>query len=257
MKLTRKVAIVTGGSRGIGNAIVRTFAREGASVAVSYISSADQSKEVVEQITVNGGKAMAVRADVSDRHQVKEMISEVVLAYGRVDILVNNAGIIIGGTTLGTKEEDWDREMAVNLKGPFHCTQECARIMVQQKYGKIINVSSISGLGGAPQGELAYCCAKAGLIALTMVAAQELGPYGINVNCIAPGWTRTDMTLQEAKGRIEEVENLKASMAAVRRIGEPEDIANAALFLASDESSFVTGQVIVADGGRRDFLSHA
>ncbi len=257
MKLTRKVAIVTGGSRGIGNAIARTFAREGASVAVNFISSADQSKKVVDQITANGGRAMSVRADVSDRHQVKEMISEVVRAYGRVDILVNNAGIIIGGTTLNTKDEDWDREMAVNLKGPFHCTQECARIMVQQKSGRIINISSISGLGGAPQGELAYCCSKAGLIALTMVAAQELGPHGINVNCIAPGWTRTDMTLREAEGRIEEVENLKASMAAVRRIGDPQDIANAALFLASDESGFVTGQVIVADGGRRDFLSHA
>jgi 3-oxoacyl-[acyl-carrier protein] reductase len=257
MKLEGKVAIITGGSRGIGRAIAETFAREGARVAVNYVKGANEADKVVEEIRAVGGEAFPVMADVSDRRQVKKMMDEVMKTYGRLDILVNNAGIGTGGTTLDTREEDWDRVIAVNLKGPFNCTQEAANIMVKQRYGKIINISSISGFGGAPVGELAYACAKAGLIAMTSVAAQDLGPHGVNVNCIAPGWTRTDMTTRETREKTEELYRFKASQAAMRRIGEPQDLANAALFLASDESSFITGQVIVVDGGRRDFLSHA
>ncbi|MFA5869176.1 MAG: 3-oxoacyl-ACP reductase family protein [Candidatus Bathyarchaeia archaeon] len=257
MKLDGKVAVVTGASRGIGRAIAETFAREGADVVVNYVRSEGEAKEVVEHIRAMGRRAFAVKADVSKRADAQRMFNKVLAEFGRVDILVNNAGIGTGGTTLDTPEEDWDRVMAVNLKGPFNCTQIAAKTMVERKSGKIINISSISGLGGAPVGELAYCCAKAALIAMTTVAAQDLGPHGINVNSVAPGWTRTDMTSRATREKTEELQRLKAGMAAMRRIGEPQDIANAALFLASDEASFVTGQVLVADGGRRDFLSHA
>jgi 3-oxoacyl-[acyl-carrier protein] reductase len=257
MKLQGRVAIVTGASRGIGKAVAQAFAREGAAVVVNYVKNAAEADRVVMEIRGGGGNAWPIMADVSLRSHARSMIEEVVRTHGRLDILVNNAGILIGGSTLDTKEEDWDKVIAVNLKGSFNCTQEAARIMVGQRYGKIINISSISGLGGAPQGEFAYCCAKAGLIAMTTVCAQDLGPHGINVNCIAPGWVRTDMTTRQTRGQTEELQALKAGMAAARRTGEPQDIANLALFLTSDESSFVTGQVIVADGGRRDFLSHA
>ena len=257
MTLKDKVALVTGGSRGIGKAVAKALAREGARVAVNYVKNGVEAKKVVDQIESTGGQAMRIMADVSDPKQAKGLIQEVVKTYGRLDVLVNNAGIIASGTTLDTTEEDWNKMIAVNLKGPFNCTREAAAIMVRQNYGKIIHVSSISGLGGAPQGELAYCCAKAALIAMTAVNAQDLGPYGINVNCIAPGWIHTDMTLGEAGEKFEEMKNLKSAMAAMRRVGEPQDIAAVALFLASDDSSFITGQVIVADGGRKDFLSHA
>ena len=257
MKLEGKVAVVTGASRGIGKAIALALAGEEASVAVNYVKNADEAKVVVDEIKQKGGKAFAIAADVSQRAEAKRLIEEVVRAYGRLDILVNNAGIGTGGTTLDTTEELWDRTIAVNLKGPFNCTQEAAPHMVKQGWGRIINISSISGLGGAPIGELSYCVSKAGLIAFTTVVAQDLGPHGITVNAIAPGWTRTDMTRRATKEKTEEMYALKASMAAVRRIGEPQDLANAALFLASPESGFVTGQVIVVDGGRRDFLSHA
>ncbi len=257
MKLDGKVAVVTGASRGIGKAIAETFAREGADVVVNYVKSENEAKEVVKQIKAMGRRALAIKADVSKRADAQRMFNKILAEFGRVDILVNNAGIGTGGTTLDTPEEDWDRVIAVNLKGPFNCTQIAAKTMVEQKSGKIINISSISGLGGAPVGELAYCCAKAALIAMTTVAAQDLGPYGINVNSVAPGWTRTDMTSRATREKTEELQKLKAGMAAMRRIGEPQDIANTVLFLASNEASFVTGQVLVADGGRSDFLSHA
>lgn len=257
MKLEGKVALVTGGSRGIGRAIAETFAREGADVIVNYVKSAGEAKKVVRRIEAMRRSAVAIKADVSKRTEVQRMFDKALADFGGVDILVNNAGIGTGGTILDTSEGDWDRVMAINLKGPFNCTQMAARIMVERKSGTIINISSISGLGGAPVGELAYCCAKAGLIAMTTVTAQDLGPYGINVNSIAPGWTRTDMTSRATKRKTEEMQQPKAEMTAKRRTGEPRDIADAALFLASEDSSFITGQVIVVDGGRRDFLSHA
>jgi 3-oxoacyl-[acyl-carrier protein] reductase len=257
MMLEGKVAVVTGASRGIGKAIAETFAREGADIVVNYVKSVDEAKTVVKTIKGMNRRAIAVKADVSRRAEAQRLWDKALNEFGRVDILVNNAGIGTGGTTLDTLEEDWDRVIAVNLKGPFNCTQIAAKTMVKQNGGRIINISSISGLGGAPVGELAYCCAKAALIAMTTVVAQDLGPYGVNVNSVAPGWTRTDMTSRATKEKTEELQKLKASMAAMRRIGEPRDIANAVLWLASPESSFVTGQVIVADGGRRDFLSHA
>jgi 3-oxoacyl-[acyl-carrier protein] reductase len=259
MRLQGKVAVVTGGSRGIGRAIAETFAREGAHVAVNYVQASEEASRVLEQIRTAGGSAISVMADVSQRDQAQKLVDETVKAFGRLDILVNNAGIRTEGTVLDTTEEDWDRTMAVNLKGPFNCMQAAGRVMVRQGYGKIVNVSSISGLGGAPGGELAYSCSKAGLINMTMVASLDLGQHGINVNCVAPGWTVTDM-VQRAAGsqeRLDELNLVKARMASMARVGAPQDIANIVLFLASDESSFISGQVIVADGGRKDFMSHA
>jgi 3-oxoacyl-[acyl-carrier protein] reductase len=259
MKLEGKVAIVTGASRGIGKAIAKTLASEGARVVVNYVHGASEANRAVEEIKAAGGKAMAVAADVSEKNQAGRLVDETVKAFGRLDVLVNNAGVLMSGTILDTTEEDWDRVMAVNLKGPFNCMQAAAKIMVRQKSGKIINVSSISGLGGAPKGELAYSCSKAGLINMTAVAALDLGSYGINVNCIAPGWIVTDMVIRHtgSEAKFNEVKELKTKQSMIGRVGDPQDIASLALFLASDESNFITGQVIVADGGRKDFLTHA
>jgi len=256
MRLNGKVALVTGGSRGIGKAICLTYAREGARVAVNYTKGAREAEAVVAEIKATGGQAIPVMADVSQRSQVKKIVEEVLGAFGRIDVLVNNAGILIPTNLMETSDEEWDRVMDVNLKGPFICMQEVAKTMIEQGGGRIISTSSISGLGCAPTGEGSYGCSKAGLIMLTSVAAQDLGPHGINVNCIAPGWIRTDMTAGKSGTQADEVNKRKAGLAAVRRIGEPKDIAEVALFLASDESSFITGQVVVADGGRVDFVSH-
>jgi len=256
MKLDGKAALVTGGSRGIGKAICLMYASEGASVAVNYTNGAAEAEAVVTEIQAMGGKAIAVQADVSQRAQVKKMVATTIKAFGRIDILVNNAGILIPTNLMETTDDQWDRVMDVNLKGPFICMQEASKPMIMQGGGRIINTSSISGLGCAPTGEGAYGCSKAGLIMLTAVAAQDLGPHGINVNCIAPGWINTDMTKQKSGAEADAINKRKAGLAALRRIGESDDIARVALFLASEESGFITGQVIVADGGRVDFVSH-
>ncbi len=256
MKLDGKVALVTGGSRGIGKAICLKYAYEGASIAVNYTKGSKEAEAVVAEIRAMGRKAIALQADVSQRDQVKRMVSEAINTFGKIDILVNNAGILIPKDLMETSDDEWDRVMDVNLKGPFICMQEVSKSMIEQGGGRIISTSSISGLGCAPTGEGAYGCSKAGLIMLTSVAAQDLGPYSVNVNCIAPGWIKTDMTAGKSGVEAETVNKRKATLAAMRRIGEPEDIAKVALFLASEESSFITGQVIVADGGRVDFVSH-
>ncbi|MGD0802655.1 MAG: 3-oxoacyl-ACP reductase family protein [Candidatus Bathyarchaeia archaeon] len=257
MKLEGKVALVTGASRGIGRAIALTLAREGASVAVNYVKGAKEAEKVASEIKSMGSRAITIKADVSNQDQVKKMIVEITRSFGGIDILVNNAGILIPTSLMETTEDGWDQVMAINLKGPFNCIQEAAKLMIPKRNGKIINISSISGLGCAPTGEGAYGCSKAGVIALTSVASQELGPYGINVNCIAPGWIKTDMTNAKSGSNAEDINVRKAGLAAMRRIGDTQDIANVTLFLASEESSFISGQVIVADGGRMDFVSHA
>lgn len=256
MKLEGKVAVVTGASRGIGRAVAKTFAREGARTVVNYVRGNRDAEDVVAEIESSGGTAIAVGADVSVKEQAQRLIDQTVARFGTVDILVNNAGVLLGGTVLDTTESDWDRCLAVNLKGPFNCMQAAARVMVGRRSGKIVNISSISGLLGAPQGELAYSSSKAGLNAMTAVAALDLGQYGINVNCIAPGWTVTEMVMRRAgsKEAFEELTAVKSKQAMIGRVGDPQDIANAVLFLASEESSFITGQVIVVDGGRKDFL---
>lgn len=255
MKLDNQVAIVTGSSRGIGKEIAKRFAQEGARIVVNYANDGDAALKVVDEIKGMGREAVAFKADVSERTQAEELIAVAMKEFGRVDILINNAGMSIDGDILNTTERDWDRVLAVNLKGPFNCMQLAAKHMVQQKFGKIVNISSVSALGCSPGGELAYSCAKAGLLNITMVAAQDLGSYGINVNCIAPGFTATDFHFKNLGDRYEEVSESKKKVTDLGRVGDPKDIANAALFLASEESSFVTGQVLVVDGGRKDYLS--
>lgn len=255
MDFKGKVAVVTGASRGIGRAIALAFARKGCAVTVNYNKNPDRANEVVEAIRGMGGKAIAVRCDVSKRDEVEAMFKTTIGEFGKVDILVNNAGVGIGASLLETTDEIWDKHIGVNLRGPFLCTQIAARHMAPRKYGKIVNISSNSGFGVACWGETSYAISKAGVIQLTKNAAFELGQYNINVNSIAPGATDTDML---RGGRSDEeygkkIEDRK-KVSSLGRIGRPEDIANAVLFFASDEASFVTGKTLLVDGGRWDFL---
>lgn len=245
-RLDGKVAVVTGSSRGIGRAIAIKFAREGASVVVNSRKKADAEK-VVKEIMEEGGRAVAIEADVSKAKDVQKLVAAAVKSFGKLDIFVNNAGIISFSSFLELKEEDWDALMAVDLRGVYLCMQAAAKQMIKQgKGGKIINISSIAGFIGIPR--LAhYCAAKAGVIELTKEAAIELAPYKINVNSIGPGAIKTDMT----KGIEDDPEQLKQILARIPlgRLGEPEDIANAAAFLASDEADYMTGEVVFVDGG--------
>jgi 3-oxoacyl-[acyl-carrier protein] reductase len=257
-KLEGRVAIVTGGSRGIGQAIALTFAKEGAEVIVNYVKQKRQAEKVVEQIQTNGGNASALQADMADRKSVEHMVSMVLDQFGKVDILVNNAGILLHSDVLSFTDEDVEMMWSINVKGVLYCTRAVAPHMIRNKYGKIINLSSIAGLGTAAAATTPYAATKAAVAVLTKRFALELGSYGINVNAIAPGLIKTDLILKGvgpdvAEGIIKYCQ--EASM--LRRVGEPQDVANAALFLASDDSSFMTGQVITVDGGRMDFLSHS
>jgi len=250
-----KVAVVTGASRGIGKAIALAFAREGCAVTINYNKNPDRANEVVEAIREMGGKAIVVRCDVSKRDDVEAMFKTTVSEFGKVDILVNNAGVGMEESLLETTDEIWDRHMEVNLRGPFLCTQIAARYMVPRRYGKIVNISSNSGFGVAVWGETSYAISKAGVIALTKNAAFGLGKYNINVNCIAPGSIDTDMfrggrSDEEYRKLIED----RKKVSSLDRIGRPEDIANAVIFFASDNASFITGKTLLVDGGRWDFL---
>jgi 3-oxoacyl-[acyl-carrier protein] reductase len=247
-RLQGKVALVTGGSRGIGRAICTLFAREGASTVVNYASAEDAAAGVVSGIEQEGGSAIAIRADVADKRQVEAMVRKTLDRFGRVDILINNAGILRRGTAIDFDEEELDRMIAVNLKGSIYCAQAVAPVMIQNRYGKIVNLSSLAGLGTAVGETTPYALTKAAVISLTKRLALELGPHGINVNAIAPGFINTEMLDSVKTGPV-------GRKAILGRIGLPEDVASAALFLASDESGFITAQILTVDGGRMDFLS--
>jgi 3-oxoacyl-[acyl-carrier protein] reductase len=256
-RLANKVALVTGGSRGIGRAICEVFAREGASVLVNYTDNTAKAEGVAAAITRMGGQAVALRADVASKSSVDAMVAAAIERFGTVDILVNNAGILRWGTALDMHEEDFDRMIAVNVKGMLHCAQAVAPGMIELGYGKIINLTSIAGLGTAVVKSTPYAMTKAAVIALTKRLAFELGPDGINVNAIAPGFVRTEMlNLSDDDDDPARIAALN-SKAILNRIGTAEDIANAALFLASDESAFMTAQVLTVDGGRTDFMTHS
>jgi len=246
MRLDGKVAVVTGSSRGIGRAIAIKFAREGASVVVNSRHKEDAEK-VVKEILSEGGKAVAVEGDVSQARDMKKLVDAAVKNFGKLDIFVNNAGVVSFSNFLDLKEEDWDATMAVDLKGVFLGTQMAAKQMIKQgRGGKIINISSIAGFIGFPR--LAhYCAAKAGVIELTKETAIELAPYKINVNSIGPGVISTDMTKEIEK----DPKQMKQTLARIPlgRFGEPEEIANVAAFLASDEADYITGEVVFVDGG--------
>ncbi len=242
--LTGKVAIVTGASRGIGRGIATILAKQGAKVVVNYRGNEAAAQEVVATIRAAGSEAIAVQGDVRIAVDANALVQKALDAYGRVDILVNNAGTTRDTLLLRMSEEDWDLVLETNLKGVFHCTKAVLRPMMRQRYGRIISGSSVSGLAGNA-GQANYAAAKAGIVAFTKSVAKEVGSRGITVNAIAPGYVPTDLTSTLPQELIAEA----LSRTPLARMGTPEDMGYAVAFLASDEASFITGQVLSVDGG--------
>ena len=244
MLLDGKSALVTGASRGIGKAIALALAAEGAQVAINYAGNTAKAEEVKAQIEAAGGRAILVQADVADAAQVEEMVKKVAEEFGSIDILINNAGITRDGLLMRMKEEQWDAVLNTNLKSVFNCTKAVTKLMMKKRYGRIVNMSSVVGrMGNA--GQANYAAAKAGIIGFSKSVAKELASRGITVNMIAPGCIETDMTAALP-------DKVKEAMLAdipLGRVGRPEDIAEAAVFLASDKAGYITGQIINVDGG--------
>lgn len=244
MKLEGKMALVTGASRGIGREIAFELAREGASVAVNYAGSEAKAMELVDEIKAMGRDAFAIQADVSSSEAVNDMVKETVERFGKLDILVNNAGITKDNLLMRMKESEWDDVININLKGVFLCTKAVTRQMMKQRSGRIINISSIVGVSGNA-GQANYVAAKSGVIGLTKTSAKELSSRGITVNAIAPGFITTDMTDKLN----EDVKNEMLKQIPLARFGDPKDIARTVVFLASEDSAYMTGQTLHVDGG--------
>jgi len=242
--LEGKVALVTGGSRGIGRAIALELARQGTDVVVNYVSNADAAAQVVVEIVELGRRALAVQGDVGDFGQAAALVETTVETLGQLDILVNNAGITRDTLLLRMQEEDWDVVLRVNLKGAFNTSKAAVRSMMRRRTGRIINVSSISGLMGQI-GQVNYSASKAGLIGLTKSMARELGNRGITVNVVAPGFIPTDLNVTLAEEWLEKLRGL----IPLGRFGAVEDVAHTVAFLASDEAGYITGAVVPVDGG--------
>lgn len=243
MRLQDQVALVTGGARGIGKQIALTLAKEGAHIVIFDVNM-DEAAKTQGQIEALGRQTLAFKVDVTDSKQVEESIIKILDKFKRVDILVNNAGITRDALLLRMADSDWDAVINVNLKGTFICTKCVSKVMIKQVYGRIINIASIIGLIGNV-GQANYSASKAGIIALTKTAAKELARRNINVNAIAPGFISTDMTAKLP----DEIKAKMLSVIPLNRFGEPADVANLCLFLASQESAYITGQVITVDGG--------
>jgi 3-oxoacyl-[acyl-carrier protein] reductase len=244
MLLGNKVALVTGASRGIGRAVAVALAKAGAKVVVNYAGNAAAAQETINEIEAFGGEAIAVQADVAQAESVDALLKQTLETYGRVDILVNNAGITRDNLLLRMKEDDWDAVMNTNLKGVFHCTKQVSRVMIKQKSGKIINMTSVVGVMGNA-GQSNYAAAKAGVIGFTKSMAKELASRGITVNAVAPGFIATDMTAVLS----DQVKTEMASSIPLTRMGQPEEVAAAVLFLASGSADYITGQTLHVDGG--------
>ena len=244
MKLKDRVAIVTGGARGIGKAIVLILIREGAKVAIVDVDKGGL-ETLQNEIEKNKGDIINISCDITKSSEVNGMVDRIYKALGRIDILVNNAGIIRRGTIETVTEEDWDRVIEVNLKGTFNCCKAVVEIMKQQGYGKIVNVSSIAGKMGDITSAPGYGPSKAGVDALTKTLARQLAPYGINVNAVSPHAIETEMSAQWSEERRREI----IASIPLGRLGKPEDVAEAVLFLASDEASFITGEILDVNGG--------
>ncbi|MFE3230070.1 3-oxoacyl-ACP reductase FabG [Nocardia sp. NPDC059228] len=246
-----KVAVVTGAARGIGAGTAARLAADGFAVAIVDLDEA-ACKDAVDAIAAQGGTAIAVGCNVTDEAQVAAAFERIAAELGSVDVLVNNAGVLRDNLLFKMSVDDWDIVMSVHLKGTFLCSREAQKYMVEQKSGKIVNTSSVSALGS--RGQANYSAAKMGIQGLTRTLAMELGPFGINVNAVAPGFIVTEMTDATA-ARVgvspEEFRAEAAKITPLRRVGEPADIANVVSFLVSDDASFVTGQTIYVDGGRR------
>ncbi len=242
--LKGKIAIVTGGSRGIGRAIAKVLASSGCSVVITYKSSFQQAQEVVDEISKFNSKAMAIQADSAKFEDAQRVVDEVLKNFGKIDILINNAGITRDNLLLRMSESEWDDVIETNLKGVFNFTKAVIKHMISQRSGKIINIASVVGLIGNP-GQANYAASKAGIIGFTKALAKEVASRNIQVNVVAPGYVETEMTEklnEEQKKRLFE-------MIPAKRIAKPEEIAYVVKFLASSESDYITGQVIVVDGG--------
>jgi 3-oxoacyl-[acyl-carrier protein] reductase len=244
MRLKGKVALVTGGGRGIGKAISLALAKEGAKVCVNYFHSKDASEDVVKKIKENGGEAISYRADISKLEEVNRMVEEVSKKFGRIDILTNNAGLNIDKYLMIMNEEEWNKVIDVNLKGTFNCSKAVSRIMIGQRSGNIINISSVSAISGTA-GQTNYSAAKGGMISFTKSLARELAPFGIRVNALAPGLIDTEMAEKMPKEMLDQI----LEMTPLKRIGKPEEVAKVVTFLVSEEADYITGQVIRVDGG--------
>lgn len=238
------VAVVTGGGRGIGRAVCLELARRGFNVVVNYAHSADAAEQTRAECAELGVQALAVKADVSDHDEAKGLIDATMVKFGRIDVLVNNAGITRDGLLMKMSPEDFDDVVRTNMTGAFNCMKHVSRVMLKARSGSIVNVSSIVGLTGNA-GQVNYAASKAGVVAMTKSAAKELGSRGVRVNAVAPGYIQTDMT----KDLPAEAVVAFADQIALKRLGEPEDVARVVAFLASEDAGYVTGQVICVDGG--------
>jgi len=246
MKLLDRVSIVTGAGRGIGETIAHRLSEEGAKVVVTDIDL-PSAENVAEKLKNSGRDALAIKTEVANKAEVDEMVRKVVNEFGKVDIMVNNAGMSVVGTSADLEESVWRRGIDVMLTGVFFCSQAAGREMIKSKSGKIISIASINGIGAFPE-RVCYGCAKAGVMQLTRVLGSEWGRYNINVNAIAPGYIKTHLVDDLIKKGVIDEEEL-ATRAPLGRLGETEEIADTVVFLASDESKYITGQTIVVDGG--------
>jgi 3-oxoacyl-[acyl-carrier protein] reductase len=246
MRLRDKVAIVTGSSRGVGRAVALAYAKEGAKLIVNYATHKGAAEEVVETIRSMGGHALAVRADVAQKQEAEGLVDAALKSFGRIDILVNNAGFVRPAMLLKMEETQWDQVLDVHLKGAFFCSQATAQSMKDRKAGKIINVSSVAGLVGTV-GQVNYSAAKGGIISMTKSMARELARYNICVNVISLGIVVTDMT--EKIRADEKLRKKYEGRILLNRFAQPEDISPAFVFMASEESNYITGQLLCVDGG--------